>query len=272
MPKLTSAVTGLAGFAAAHQVMSMIDPEHSIPELPALLTEGALAGGIGTGILKMLGSSTYFAPEIIGGAVGYYVGAKTSQAWSNWMRELGTSEQFANGSGAVIGGAAGGASGALAGMATSFALFGTALGRSRGERFSRSDFRSGHWICGMACWRWNERSIGNNGSRSVQVRRQIRVQELDRLQTLIQDNEKAKSEGRSSKSRDDSIGDVGELLLAQGADSLSGANSYAKNMKSDPSVSWIGNGNKTIPTPGKPRGSMASNQPSSIPSFDPNKP
>ena len=95
MPKLTSAVTGLAGFAAAHQVMSMIDPEHSIPELPALLTEGTLAGGIGTGILKMLGSSTYFAPEIIGGAVGYYVGAKTSQAWSNWMRELGTSEQFA---------------------------------------------------------------------------------------------------------------------------------------------------------------------------------
>ena len=54
------------------------------------------------------------------------------------------------------------------------------------------------------------------------------MQELDKLLTLIQDNEKAKSEGRSSKSRDDLIGDVGELLLAQGADPLSGANSYAK--------------------------------------------
>ena len=66
---------------------------------------------------------------------------------------------------------------------------------------------------------------------AAEVRRQIRVQELNRLQNLIQDNEKAKREGRIDdvKSREDLVGKEGELLLEQGVNPLSNANTYAKN-------------------------------------------
>jgi len=71
--KPTSLATGLASGAAAHTIVEKLDPDHKLNPVLSEGTEGALAGGIGSGMAATVGASTAFLPEVAAGGAAYTV-------------------------------------------------------------------------------------------------------------------------------------------------------------------------------------------------------
>ena len=203
MPKFSSAATGVAGFLAAHEIMQMIDPNHSIPEVPAEAIEGSLAGAIGAGLMTSLGASVALAPEMVAGGVGYVVGAATSRAVHGFMTDHGFSETIAGGTSALVGGATGGVAASVSGMATAFALFGTSLGPAGILMGAAGGALLGAAI-GFVSWLFSS-NPDHPISREVQRQRQ-RLQELHNVMAVRAQEQKNRLEGRAYKTDEEIFG------------------------------------------------------------------
>ena len=93
--KPTSLATGFASGAAAHVVMGKLDPDHKLNPVVSEGTEGALAGGIGSGMAAAVGASTAFAPEVAAGASAYIAGIESQRAITQALQEDHVSDEAA---------------------------------------------------------------------------------------------------------------------------------------------------------------------------------
>ena len=113
--KPTSVMTGFASGAAAHVVMDKVDPHHKLNPVVSEGTEGAIAGGIGSGMAAAVGASTAFAPEVAAGASAYIAGIESQRAITAALQKDHVSNEAATYIGAGAGGAIGGATAAAVG-------------------------------------------------------------------------------------------------------------------------------------------------------------
>jgi hypothetical protein len=113
--KPTSLATGFASGAAAHVVMDKFDPHHKLNPVVSEGTEGAIAGGIGSGMAAAVGASTAFAPEVDAGASAYIAGIESQRAITAALQKDHVSNEAATYIGAGAGGAIGGATAAAVG-------------------------------------------------------------------------------------------------------------------------------------------------------------
>ena len=113
--KPTSLATGFASGAAAHVVMDKFDPHHKLNPVVSEGTEGAIAGGIGSGMAAAVGASTAFAPEVAAGASAYIAGIESQRAITAALQKDHVSNEAATYIGAGAGGAIGGATAAAVG-------------------------------------------------------------------------------------------------------------------------------------------------------------
>ena len=122
MPRPASLATGAAGAVGAHYIMQAIDPDQKLNSIASEGVEGAIAGGLTTGIAGAVGASAALGPEVLAGASAYLAGAESNKAITKALEKNGMKTSTAEAIGSVSGGAIGGTTAAAVGAGATVGL------------------------------------------------------------------------------------------------------------------------------------------------------